>query len=188
MIGKMIEKIRKEKGISKTDLANMTGINIGHLTHIEKGERNPSHKALLQICDALCVPYQQLSYTYDKTLSEEQLENDYIKYLSYDKVPLISNISDYITCPSKYTKASLAIIVPDSTMEPILKQGSTIFIEQAGILQNKDIGLFQLNNEILIRQIFYKKNKIILKAKDKYIKDLTISSNDLFSIIGKIYL
>ena len=46
MIGDMIAKVRKEKGMTKTELAEITGINIGHLTHIEKGERNPSHKAL----------------------------------------------------------------------------------------------------------------------------------------------
>lgn len=69
MIGDMIAKVRKEKGMTKTELAKITGINIGHLTHIEKGERNPSHKALKNICKALDVPYQQLMYTYDKELN-----------------------------------------------------------------------------------------------------------------------
>ena len=72
MIGDMIGKIRKEKGMTKTELAKLTGINIGHLTHIEKGERNPSHKALKSICSSLNIPYQQLLYTYDKQLTEEQ--------------------------------------------------------------------------------------------------------------------
>ena len=62
MIGDMIAKARKEKGMSKTELARLTDINIGHLTHIEKGERNPSHKALKNICKALDIPYQQLMY------------------------------------------------------------------------------------------------------------------------------
>ena len=66
MIGNMLSKIRKEKRITKTKLAELTDINIGHLTHIEKGERNPSHKALKSICKALEVPYQELLYTYDK--------------------------------------------------------------------------------------------------------------------------
>lgn len=188
MIGKMIEQIRKEKGISKTELSNLTGINIGHLTHIEKGERNPSHKALSQICEALCVPYQELFYTYDKTLTEDHINNDYIKYIPYDKVPLISNISDYITCPSKYSKASFAIKVSDSAMEPLFKQGDTVFVEQAGILENKDIGVFKFNNEILIRKFIYKKNKFILKANNKYTKDITISSKDTFLILGKVYI
>lgn len=187
MIGKIIEQIRKEKGISKTELSNLTGINIGHITHIEKGERKPSHKALSQICDALCVPYQELFYTYDKTLEDEQLEYDYIKYIPYDKIPLISNISDYITCPSKYSKASFAIKMPDSSMDPIFKEGETLFIEQAGILANKDIGLFKFNNEIIIRKLIYKKNKFILKANHKSIKDITISPKDSFFILGKIY-
>ena len=47
----MIAKVRKEKGMSKTQLAKLTDINIGHLTHIEKGERNPSHKALKNISE-----------------------------------------------------------------------------------------------------------------------------------------
>ena len=188
MIGKMIEQIRKAKGISKTELSNITGINIGHLTHIEKGERNPSHKALSQICEALCVPYQELFHAYDKNLSEDQINSDYIKYISYDKVPLISNLSDYITCPSKYSKASFAITMPDSSMNPTFKENDSVFIEQAGILENKDIGLFKLNNEFLIRRLIYKKNKFILKADNKSIKDISVSSKDSFLIIGKAYI
>lgn len=187
MIGKMIEQIRKEKGISKTELANLTGINIGHLTHIEKGERKPSHKALSQICDALSVPYQELFYAYDKTLTDEHIDNDYIKYISYDKIPLFTNLSDYITCPSKYPKASFAIKMPDTSMEPLLKEGETIFIEQNSILNNKDIGLFKLNNEFIVRKFTFKRNKFTLKALNKNIKDININPKDSFSIIGKIY-
>ena len=70
MIGDMIAKVRIEKGMSKTQLAKLTDINIGHLTHIEKGERNPSHKALKNICRALNIPYQQLMFTYDKAVND----------------------------------------------------------------------------------------------------------------------
>ena len=60
MIGDMIAKARKEKNMSKTQLSKLTKIDIGHLTHIEKGERIPSHRALKSICKALDVPYQCL--------------------------------------------------------------------------------------------------------------------------------
>ena len=53
MLGSMISKIRKEQHMTKVELSKKTGINIGHITHIEKGERNPSHKALKNICKAL---------------------------------------------------------------------------------------------------------------------------------------
>jgi transcriptional regulator with XRE-family HTH domain len=38
MIGDMISKVRQEKGMTKTELAILAKINVGHLTHIEKGE------------------------------------------------------------------------------------------------------------------------------------------------------
>ena len=63
MIGDLLAKARKDKGITKTELAKVTDINIGHLTHIEKGERNPSHKALKTICNSLNIPYQPLMFT-----------------------------------------------------------------------------------------------------------------------------
>lgn len=71
MLGSMISKIRNDKKMTKVELAKKTKINIGHLTHIEKGERNPSHKALKIICKALSIPYQTMMYMYDKKITEE---------------------------------------------------------------------------------------------------------------------
>ena len=62
MIGDMIAKIRKEKGMTKTELAEMTGINIGHLTHIEKGERNPSPENAVNICKALNCKFDDIFF------------------------------------------------------------------------------------------------------------------------------
>ena len=188
MIGNMISKIRKEKGITKTQLAIDTDINIGHLTHIEKGERNPSHKALKSICSALHIPYQQLLYTYDKTLSEEQKEYGYIDHVSYNKVPAISNIDSYIECPADFSDASFAYKVPDSAMAPLIKEGSYAFVEINGLIDNKAIGLFKLNDEFMIRRLLYKKDKFILRADSKDIKDITVNSKDSFQIIGKVYI
>ena len=61
MLGSMISKIRKEKQMTKVELSKRTNINIGHITHIEKSERNPSHKALKSITNALEIPYKILS-------------------------------------------------------------------------------------------------------------------------------
>ena len=46
MIGYMISRIRNEKNVAKAELSRRTNINIGHISHIEKEERNPSHRAL----------------------------------------------------------------------------------------------------------------------------------------------
>ena len=190
MIGNMIAMIRKEKGITKTELAQITGINIGHLTHIEKGERNPSHKALYSICEALNIPFEELLHTYDKTLSIEQEKYNYLKYVPYDKVPVFSGLESFVQCPSKYTNASFAYKVPDNSMEPLFTKDSNVFIEIAGLLENKDYGLFNVDGKFLIRKFLYRKGGLVLRAenKDLEIEDILVPDLKKFEIIGKIYV
>lgn len=188
MLGNLIARIRKEKGILKTHLAKQTGINIGHLTHIEKGSRKPSHSALKTIAKALGVPYQPLFSTYDKELKKTQLESDYMKHITYNQVPAISKIEDYIPCPVHFSNASFAYKVPDNAMYPMFQEGAYAFIEINGLIQNKEIGLFKVNHEFFIRKLIYKKDHFILKANDKKCKDIVISDTDQFQIIGKVYL
>ena len=190
MIGNMIAMIRSKKGITQTELAKITGINIGHLTHIEKGERNPSHKALYSICEALDIPFEELLHTYDKTLSIEQEKYDYLKYVPYNKVPVFSNLEDFITCPSKYTNASFAYKVPDNSMEPVFMKDSNVFIEIAGLIENKNYGLFKADGKILIRKLLYRKNGLVLRSenKDLEIEDILVPDLKEFEIIGKIYV
>ena len=185
MIGDMIAKVRKEKGMTLAKLADLSGVSVGYLCHIEKGERNPSHKALKNICKALDVPYQQLMYTYDKELNEDQATYDFIKHISYNKVPAIDKITSFVDCPSSVPSASFALKVNDSCMEPAFSKGSYLFIELNPILNNKDIGIFSLNNKILIRRFYSKKGNIVLKADNKDFEDIKVSASDNFFIIGK---
>lgn len=186
MIGDMIAKVREEKNMTKTELARITNINIGHLSHIEKGERNPSHKALKNICKALDIPYQQLMYTYDKCLSEEQESYGFINHISYDKILAVDKLNNFITCPSSMPSASLAIKMPDNSMEPTYKKDEYIFIEFNSLLSSKDIGLFSVDGKFYVRRFFSKKEKILLKADNKSMQDIEITDRNTFYIIGKV--
>ncbi len=187
MIGDMIAKVRKEKGMTKTELARLTDINIGHLTHIEKGERNPSHKALKNICKALDVPYQQLMYTYDKNINEEQESYKVVNHISYNKVIAVDNIAGFIDCPSNLPSSAIAIKVPDDSMEPTFEKGSYIFAEFNTPLNSKDIGIFCFNNEILIRKFIVKKGgKVVLRPENKSYEELNLTEKDNFYIIAKV--
>lgn len=186
MIGDMIAKVRKEKKITKTELAKLTGINIGHLTHIEKGERNPSHKALKNICRALDIPYQQLMYTYDKQISEEQESYGFINNISYNKILAVNNLHDFIDCPSNMPSASLAVKMKDDAMEPNIKKGDFAFIEFNSLLNNKEVGIFDINNKILIRRFVIRRGKVILKPDNKEYEEIEVNDSDNFYIIGKV--
>lgn len=186
MIGDMIAKARKEKKVTKTELSRLTDINIGHLTHIEKGERNPSHKALKNICKALNIPYQQLMYTYDKTINEDQESYNVVKHIAYNKLVAIDSIGGFIECPAELPSATAAIKVNDDSMEPKLKKGAYVYVEYNTPLNPKDYGIFSLNGEIIMRKFFTRNGKILLKAENKSYKEILVKENDEFYIIGKI--
>lgn len=186
MIGDMIAKARKEKNMTKTELARLTEINIGHLTHIEKGERNPSHKALKNICKALDIPYQQLMYTYDKSINEDQESYHVVNHISYDKLLAVDSIGGFIDCPATVPSSAIALKVQDSSMEPTFVKGEYIFVEFNTPLNSKDYGLFSVNGTVVIRRFFTKKGKLTLKADAKGFDDILLTDKDEFYIIGKI--
>lgn len=187
MIGDMIAKVRKEKRITKTELAKLTDINIGHLTHIEKGERNPSHRALKKICKALDIPYQQLMYTYDKNITEDQERYDVIDHISYNKILAIDSIEGFIDCPSTVPSSSIAIKIKDNSMYKTFDEGAYAYIEFNTPLNPRDIGLFSYNGEVLIRRFGISRGKIVLRPdnKEEY-SEIQVKDNDEFYIIGKV--
>ena len=66
------------------------------------------------------------------------------------------------------------------------QKNTYVFIEFNSPLNNKDIGLFSINGEIVIRKFFFKKGKFTLKAQNKSFKDIAITDSDDFYIIGKV--
>jgi transcriptional regulator with XRE-family HTH domain len=185
MIGDMIARIRKEKNMSKTELAEKTNINIGHLTHIEKGERSPSYKALKSICKALDVPYQPTLYTIDKSMDDVHKEYKLVNHISYQNVPAV-NIEDFINCPASMASASMAIKINDDSMEPKLKKDSYAFLSLNMPLENKDLGLFHYKDKLIVRRFIIRKDDIALRAEKKEIEDICVTKDDDFYIIGKI--
>ena len=71
-------------------------------------------------------------------------------------------------------------------MDPTFKKGTYAFVEFNTLLNNKEVGLFSLNNQILVRRFYDKKGKITLKADNKEIASIDVKNSDNFYIIGKI--
>lgn len=186
MIGDIIAYVRKEKKYTKAEIARATNINTGHLTHIEKGERNPSHKVLKNLCKAMEIPYRPIMYTYDKEITEEQAGYKVVQHIAYNKILAVDSLDNFIDCPASIPSASIAVKINDTSMEPKLKKDSYAYIEFNSPLNNKDIGLFSYNGELLIRRFIIRKDGIVLRAEDKEIKDICLDPKDNFYIVGKV--
>ena len=60
VIGKRIQRIRKQKHLSRLQLSAMVGISPGHLGHIETGSKSPSVEILINIAFSLDVSVDEL--------------------------------------------------------------------------------------------------------------------------------
>ena len=186
MIGDLISRIREEKNMSKAELARHTNINIGHIVHIEKEERNPSHRALMSICRALEIPCQPLMYTYDKIFTEEQKNNKMPEHISYNKILAVDSLDSFMECPVDFPTAALALKVTDDSMAPRLEKGVFAFIELNSPLENKDIGLFEYDGKIIMRRYVIRKDSLVLRADNKEFTDIPINDKTEYTIIGKV--
>ena len=59
-IGKIIKEQRKSISLSLSQLADMSGVSVAHLSRIEKGQRSPSPHTLQQIAEPLGFDLNEL--------------------------------------------------------------------------------------------------------------------------------
>lgn len=186
MIGKMLRKIRRDKEITQVMLSKKTGINLGHITHIEQEDRHPSISAFKSICNAIGTPYFPLMSIYDKDTTPNQEKYNIYEHLNYNKIISIDSSFSLIDCPSNMNTASFAITVPDDSMEPKFPHNSKVFIEFGAPLENRDFGLFLYDNELMIRRFIIKKNINALRPLNEDYTEILVSEDDNFQIIGKV--
>ena len=188
MLGYLLSKIRTDRKMSKTRLSKLTNINIGHLSHIEKGERVPSHKALREISKALDIPYKNLMHADDHDLTDDQIKYGAANHVLYNKIPIFGSLLGFTKCDFDTSNADFAIFINDESMSPKFALGSFVLVEQNAPLSNRDYGVFMYNDKILIRRFIIRKNDLVLRAEDPNISDIILVNSDNFYIIGRILL
>lgn len=70
-IGKVIRRIRKERGVSQEVLSGLAGIARTHLTMIESGSKNPNFETLWKIALALKIKPSELVAEIEKECVED---------------------------------------------------------------------------------------------------------------------
>lgn len=60
IFGENVRRIRKAKGMTQVELANLCDVERGNMTRIEKGNTNPTLETMRKIAKALNVPVAEL--------------------------------------------------------------------------------------------------------------------------------
>lgn len=51
--GKRVQELRKQRGLTQEDLADLVGVDRSYMGFVERGERNPTLDKLVKIAKAL---------------------------------------------------------------------------------------------------------------------------------------
>ena len=62
-----IERVRQERGLSRSDLAELVGVHYQTMGYLERGEYNPSLELALKICRALGSPIEHIFWLAEET-------------------------------------------------------------------------------------------------------------------------
>jgi transcriptional regulator with XRE-family HTH domain len=67
-LGRVIRRLRNDRGISQEGLAAISGIDRTFMGEIERGEANPSFEVLQRIADGLTVRLSELIRQYESEI------------------------------------------------------------------------------------------------------------------------
>lgn len=186
MIGKVIREERLKRNISSKTFAETIGIDNGFLTHIEKGERNPSRTVLAKICTELDLSYDFMLSLLQNSLSDISADYDVTSYTPTNKVLYAENIS-LIECPKLSDSVSFITRMPDTSMEPLIMKDTLLHVKYTSFINSGDICIVVLNGKTLIREFNVSNKHIKLISKNNSFENNIINSKiDSLDIIGKI--
>lgn len=96
IVGKRIQKIRKEKGLSQEQLAFMIGISHGHMCHIENGTRIPSIEMLINIAIAMDISIEEFLADLDYPRSRDKEIDDLISDCSEKEKRIFKELISFL--------------------------------------------------------------------------------------------
>lgn len=85
-------------------------------------------------------------------------------------------------------RADFCLTVNGNSMEPIFKDGSYIFVEEKKEIPSGTIGVVIIDGEAFIKRVWFEGSQARLESFNKSYKDIIVTRNDSFKIIGKVVM
>lgn len=85
-------------------------------------------------------------------------------------------------------RSDFCLTVNGNSMEPIFKDGSYIFVEEKEEIPSGAIGVVIVDGEAFIKRVWFEGTQARLESFNKAYKDIIVTRNDSFKIIGKVVM
>lgn len=180
---KNIKNLREEKGLSQEDLAKMTGYTSrSSIAKIEKGEVDLQRSKIIAFANALGVqPGDLMGWNIDDSSTPKPNNEsfDNIFPVSVKKFPLLGEIScgepifanedreSYVLAGTDIDADFCVQARGDSMIGARILDGDIVFIKETNIVNNGEIAAIAIDDEVLLKRIYYFPNENLLTLQSE---------------------
>lgn len=173
--GDLIRKIRRARGLSLRELADMAGIHFTYLARIERGENIPSLDKLHRIAEVLGVPVDELVEGAEREGDGDQAR-DLVRIphlgTTHAGPPLWSEqVNDhYLLVPADMLPPGeadyFALTVSGDSMAPLIPEGATVIVRRQPVVSPGQVAVvyWPEDNSTHIRRVFRSQRRLVLQA------------------------
>lgn len=198
-LGEYINNIREHRGLGHNQLAVLSGIDGSVLHKILYGsvkKVNPFH--LQALAKVLRIDYKILYQIvgYLET-SESEIENAtnndpsipiFSKLLPGESGQILfGEVLEYInSATNNINREFIGVRINDNSMEHTIPNNSTVIIHMNCEVLNEEVGVFILNNNLLIKRFIQINGCKMLLSDNGTFYPIVIAEKDSFFVIGKV--
>ncbi len=184
-----LRRIREERGISLKSLAEMSGVSRTHLWRIENRKTNRTEKVSFKLAKALRVGPEVL-WDRNRRPGTKDLGNQYrlpvfgeivVGQLRKTKIPPLG-LRD--VAPKLWRKTRYVLKVFDNSMEPELKKGDLVLIDNSIKPKPNNIVACSVGEKKFLRRYIPQGVVILLVAENPAYKTIALTSRRDFKIHG----
>ena len=204
-IAERIKQLRKSKGLTQKELGRKVGVTSVTISKWELDIAIPKSKSAMELCKVFNIDLQWLmrgsTAPIDFGVSQIKTNEEIVKVPYFDDIEasagngceIMYENADYeLVMPEfffqKASKNLVCLRVSGDSMEPEFKDGSILSIDVKD-KKVKDGHCYVVNHNGLLRLKCLEKipNGVILKSYNSMYKDVIVTEDDIFCIIGRVF-
>lgn len=193
-LGALIATMRRSRGISQSQLADMIGRKQNSISSYESGRREPDVDTLEALADAFNVPLSSLMEFSSFDADGQKKSNKRLQVVPIlgdiaAGQPIIANpvYDELITVPTDGHIYDAAVRVKGDSMIPMYMPNDIVFIKYTDDVDNGDIAAVGLDDEVTLKRVYHLPNGIQLLSENRKYAPMTFTNDDYSNIhlIGK---
>ena len=186
-VGKRIAALRRERGYSQDQLAEMALLNRVTLARYETGVIEPGAQALARIADALNVSVDEILCRVAKLPPFIAIVKDAVPVVGEiacgTPITAEQNITEYAPLPDG-VRADFALRCKGASMEPTFKDGDLVLIRQQPEVDNGQIAAVGINGEATLKHFYRQDNGVTCVSDNPAVAPMFFPAGEGITVYG----